>query len=117
MMLDDGRSANLDSNRCRGCSRRRFDGLFEPEYVNIFGVPFTFLPHEGSADAPPPPPPTGKTRIEPVPERRSQYEIAWPNVIRIDHEYRPQLSLDTTKLRRLVLDAYQTPFIAELAPM
>jgi hypothetical protein len=29
--------------------------LFEPEYVNIFGVPFTFLPHEGGEDGPLPP--------------------------------------------------------------
>ncbi len=106
----------------RGCAERRMrsipeTGLFQPEYVNIFGVPFTFLPHEGSADAPPPPPATGKTRIEPMPERRAQYELAWPNVIRIDHEYRPQLTLDTSKVKRLVLDAYQTPMIAELAPM
>ena len=106
----------------RGLRRTSYDvdketGLFQPEYVNIFGVPFTFLPHEGSADAPPPPPATGKTRIEPLPERRAQYEIAWPNVIRIDHEYRPQLTLDTSKVKRLVLDAYQTPMIAELAPM
>jgi type III restriction enzyme len=91
--------------------------LFRPEYVNIFGVPFTFLPHEGSADAPPPPPATGKTRIEPLADRRAQYEMTWPNVIRIDHEYRPQLTLDTDNVKRLVLDAYQTPMIAELAPM
>jgi len=106
----------------RGLRRTSYEvdeatGLFHPEYVNIFGVPFTFLPHEGSADAPPPPPATGKTRIEPVAERRAQYEMTWPNVIRIDHEYRPQLTLDTDKVKRLVLDAYQTPMIAELAPM
>jgi len=106
----------------RGLRRTSYEvdpktGLFQPEYVNIFGVPFTFLPHEGSADAPPPPPATGKTRIEPMPERRAQYELAWPNVIRIDHEYRPHLALDTNKVKRLVLDAYQTPMIAELAPM
>ena len=29
--------------------------MSEPEYVNIFGVPFTFLPHE-EGDGPPPPP-------------------------------------------------------------
>jgi type III restriction enzyme len=106
----------------RGLRRTSYEvdpktGLFQAEYVNIFGVPFTFLPHEGSADAPPPPPATGKTRIEPLPERRAQYEISWPNVIRIDHEYRPQLTLDPSKVNRLVLDAYQTPMIAELAPM
>ncbi len=106
----------------RGLRRMSYDvnpetGLFQPEYVNIFGVPFTFLPHEGSADAPPPPPTTGKTRIEPIPERRAQYEMTWPNVVRIDHEYRPQLSLETEKLTRLILDAYKTPRIAELAPM
>lgn len=106
----------------RGLRRTSYEvdehtGLFRPEYVNIFGVPFTFLPHEGGADAPPPPPATGKTRIEPVAERRAQYELSWPNVIRIDHEYRPQLTLDTSKVKRLVLDAYQTPMIAELAPM
>ena len=106
----------------RGLRRTSYEvdpktGLFQPEYVNIFGVPFTFLPHEGSADAPPPPPATGKTRIEPLAERRAQYEMTWPNVIRIDHEYRPQLTLDTSKVKRLALDAYQTPMIAELAPM
>ena len=36
----------------RGLRRTPYDvdpetGRFEPEYVNIFGVPFTFLPHEG----------------------------------------------------------------------
>jgi type III restriction enzyme len=106
----------------RGLRRMSYDvnpetGLFQPEYVNIFGVPFTFLPHEGSADAPPPPPTTGKTRIEPIPERRAQFEMTWPNVVRIDHEYRPQLSLETEKVSRLFLDAYKTPRIAELAPM
>ena len=43
-------------------------GLFEAEYVNIFGVPFTFLPHEGG-DGPPPPPPPPKTKIEHVQEK------------------------------------------------
>ena len=34
---------------------------FDAEYVNVFGVPFTFLPHEGDDSEPPPPPPP-KTR-------------------------------------------------------
>jgi type III restriction enzyme len=93
------------------------DGLFTPEYVNIFGVPFTFLPHEGSADALPPPPPPPKTRVEALPDRRNAYEISWPNIIRIDDDYRPQLSLDSAKVKPLTLDAADTATLAELAPM
>ena len=80
-------------------------GLFEPEHVNVFGVPFTFLPHEGREDGPPPPP-KPKTAIEPVADREADFSISWPNVVRIDHAYRP----------RLELDAAQTTRLAELAP-
>lgn len=104
----------------RGLRRTSYEvdeksGLFQPEYVNIFGVPFTFLPHEGGGDEPPPPPPAPKTRIEALPDRKG-YEITWPNVVRIDHEYRPTLTLDLAKAKPLVLDAYETPTLAELAP-
>ena len=61
--------------------------MFEPEYVNIFGVPFTFLPHE-SDESVAPKPPTPKAAIEPVPEKAT-FEIKWPNIIRIEHVYRP----------------------------
>jgi len=105
----------------RGLRRTSYDtdektGLFQAEYVNIFGVPFTFLPHEGGGDEPPPPPPAPKTRIEAMPVRKS-YEIVWPNVVRIDHEYRPTLALDLNKAKPLVLDAYLSPTLAELAPI
>jgi len=103
----------------RGLRRTSYEvdektGLFQAEYVNIFGVPFTFLPHEGGGDEPPPPPPAPKTRIEALPERKA-YEIAWPNVLRIDHEYRPTLELKGAK--PLFLDAYETPTLSELAPI
>lgn len=106
----------------RGLRRTSYEvdektGLFTPEYVNIFGVPFTFLPHEGDVDALPPPPPAPKTRIEPVAERKAAYEITWPNAVRIDHEYRPQLTLDASKVKPLVLDTLETATLAELAPM
>jgi type III restriction enzyme len=89
--------------------------LFEPEYVNIFGVPFTFLPHE-SQDGPPPPPPPPKTKIEPVSEK-SEFEINWPNIIRIDHVYRPELKLYFARIKPLELDALKTPTLAEVAPI
>jgi type III restriction enzyme len=90
-------------------------GLLEPEYVNIFGIPFTFLPHEGGDGGTPPPPPP-KTRIEPVPDKR-RFAISWPNIIRIDHTYRPRLSLDLSRVRPLRLNAYDTPTLAEIAPV
>ncbi len=90
-------------------------GFYKPEYVNIFGVPFTFLPHE-EQDGPPPPPPTAKTAIEPADEKK-EFEIRWPNVIRIDRVYRPQLSLNWEKLQPLELNAFETAQIAELAPI
>jgi len=91
------------------------DGLFEPEYVNIFGVPFTFLPHEGGQDGPPPPP-APKTVVEPDPAK-IEFEIRWPNVVRIDRVFRPSLALDWSKVRSLELDAAQTIKVAELAPI
>ena len=89
--------------------------LFEPEYVNIFGVPFTFLPHEGGQDGPPPPP-TPKTAVEPDPAK-VEFEIRWPNVVRIDHAFQPTLTLDWPKVRPLELTAAQTAQVAELAPI
>ena len=89
--------------------------LFEAEYVNIFGVPFTFLPHE-TQDGPPPPPPPPKTKIEAVIEKK-EFEISWPNIIRIDHVYRQELKLDFTKIKPLELDALKTPTLAEVAPI
>jgi type III restriction enzyme len=104
----------------RGLRRTSYEvnpetGLFDPEYVNIFGVPFTFLPHEGSEGGPPPPP-SPKTPIEPDPAK-VQYEIRWPNLVRIDHVYRPVLTLDWDRLPALQLDAARTAQVAELAPI
>lgn len=102
----------------RGLRRTSYDvgsdGLFEAEYVNIFGVPFTFLPHEGGTDGPPPPPPPPKTRIEPAKEK-ILYEISFPNILRIDHVYKPQLSLDMETVKALDLDPYESITEAELA--
>ena len=67
-------------------------------------------------DGPPPPPPAPKTKIEPVIEKK-EFEISWPNVIRIDHVYRQELKLDFAKVKPLELDALKTPTLAEVAPI
>ena len=104
----------------RGLRRTSYDvdpqtGLFDPEYVNIFGVPFTFLPHEGGQDGPPPPP-IPRVPVFPDP-RKAQYQIEWPNILRIDHIFRPKLSLEAEKVKTLHLEAGQTAMIADLAPI
>jgi type III restriction enzyme len=104
----------------RGLRRTSYEispqtGLLEPEYVNIFGVPFTFLPHENSGDGPPPPP-TPKTAVEPDPAK-AEFEIRWPNVVRIERVLQPVLTLDWSKVQPLELNAAQTPQVAELAPI
>lgn len=103
----------------RGLRRTSYDvgddGLFIPEYVNIFGVPFTFLPHEDTGSSPPRPP-SPKFRIEADPEK-AEYEIEFPNVIRIDRVYRPKLILDLDSVENLVIDAADTKMAAEMAPI
>ena len=102
----------------RGLRRSSYDvnaetGLFEPEHVNIFGVPFTFLPHEGGDDEPPPPP-TPKTAIEPVPDK-ARFEINWPNIDRIEYVFKPHLTVNWETLPPLELDVSKTVSSAELA--
>ncbi|MEK9138982.1 MAG: DEAD/DEAH box helicase family protein [Bacteroidota bacterium] len=91
------------------------DGLFEPEYVNIFGVPFTFLPHEDTGDVVPRTP-KPKTPIEPD-SKKKQYEVSWPNIIRIDHVYTPTLKVDVDSVPVLGIDCYKTTTLADLAPI
>ncbi len=102
----------------RGLRRTAYEinqetGLFDPEYVNIFGVPFTFLPHE-SPEGAIPPPPTPKTCIEADP-KKEKYSISWPNVIRINYNYRPFLALDINTVSTLILRAENTILTAEMA--
>ena len=89
--------------------------LFTAEYVNIFGIPFTFLPHESTGDGPAPTTPP-KTQVE-VLKDKSQYRIDWPNIIRIDRDMDQKLTIDISSIPLLVLDASQTRIRADLAPV
>ena len=102
----------------RGLRRTSYEvksDKFEAEYVNIFGIPFTFLPHESTEDTVREPG-SPKVAIEPDPDKNG-YEIKWPNVLRVDHVLRPTLSLDWPRVKPLLLDASQTARLAELAPI
>lgn len=92
------------------------DGFLGPEYVNVFGVPFSFLPHEGSGEGTGGRPTPPKFRIEPIREK-IQYEMSWPNILRIDHQLSEDINLDINKIDELVINANETPTEAELAPI
>jgi type III restriction enzyme len=90
------------------------NGLFLPEYVNIFGVPLSIYQHVGEGgDAPPPP--KASTQIEALDELQP-YEIRWPNVLRVDTVVRPELQVDFAQIDLLRLDPAQTTVSAEIAP-
>lgn len=101
----------------RGLRRVSYDtdenGLFLPEYVNVFGVPLSISEAGDPGVAPPPPKPT--TQIEVVPEK-AHLEIRWPNILRVEAVVRQELSVDWSKVATLTLDPASTPISAELAP-
>jgi len=104
----------------RGLRRTSYEvndetGLFDAEYVNIFGVPFTFLPHESNEEVVQRQVNDG-VPVEPDPAK-TEYEIEWPNVVRVDHVFHPMLTLDWSRVQLLQLDAGQTAQVAELAPV
>jgi type III restriction enzyme len=104
----------------RGLRRTSYDldegsDMFAAEYVNIFGVPFTFLPHESDEQG-------GhktdkhKTQVEALKEKIA-YQITWPNIVRIDRELKTVLRVDLANIDTLTLDAANTRLRAELAPI
>ena len=88
--------------------------LFPPEYVNIFGVPFEFLPFEKKNDNPPLE--KIKYKVEAVDSKR-EFEISWPNIVRLEYLMNQKLSLDFENIPELVLDAAGARISAELAPV
>jgi len=101
----------------RGLRRVSYDtdenGLFVPEYVNVFGVPLSISESGDAGEAPPPPKPA--TQIEVIP-KRAPLEIRWPNVLRVENIVKQKLSVDWASLPVLELDPASTPISADLAP-
>ncbi len=95
----------------RGLRRTNYDihpetGLLEPQYVQVFGVPFRFLPTEDRDDGGgEPPKPTFPVYVA---EGRERAEIRWPNIVRFDQVASPELSLEgvpplTLRLQHITL--------------
>lgn len=102
----------------RGLRRVAYDmddnGLYLPEFVNVFGVPLSIAMQPGGGD-PPPPPPKFSTQIESL-ESRNVHEIKWPNILRVDQVVRPQLVVEWSKATALKIDPAAMAIRAEIAP-
>lgn len=103
----------------RGLRRISYDvnnetGLYEPEYVTVFGVPFTFLPIEQKEGTPREEKP--KTKIEPISTRKDK-EIAWPHVLRINYKINYFVQINWSEVEPLELSAEDCPTIVEVAPI
>ena len=104
----------------RGLRRTSYDtpqnpeGLFSPEYVNVFGIPFEFLPHEDTKGKAVP---DRKTTLIKVLPEREELRISWPNIQRIEYVMTQTLRLDVEDIPELELDAGNTSLSAELVPV
>ncbi|MDH4129984.1 MAG: type III restriction endonuclease subunit R, partial [Spirochaetota bacterium] len=104
----------------RGLRRTSYEinpdtGLFDAEHVNIFGIPFSILPYEENEKQ------MYKVhislkRVEPLKEKED-FEISYPNIIRIEHVFKPKLMIELDKIEPLILDTSDSSLIAELSPI
>jgi type III restriction enzyme len=53
------------------------DGMFNPEYAEVYGVPFSFIPGSGGGEGPDP---AAVHRVRALPDREGQYEITFPRL-------------------------------------
>ena len=86
------RRTSYEAKKCRTRSRATVRGGIRQHLWRA-----VHLPAARRRDNGPLPPPPPKTRIEAAREKVG-FLISWPNIIRIDHVYRPKLELDLKKV-------------------
>ncbi|MDA3635410.1 MULTISPECIES: BPTD_3080 family restriction endonuclease [Rhodococcus] len=95
----------------RGLRRRSYalndQGMFDPEYANVYGIPFAFIPSDGTVVDTPPSPPAVEvyTKVE-----RESMKIVFPHVqgYRIEQPDLPP-TIDITTARNYLLSASNVP--------
>lgn len=88
-------------------------GRFDPEYAEVYGVPFSFIPSAGSS--PEPKPPTSFTRVRALEERR-HLAISFPRVVGYRTELRSdRLTAAFTEDSRMVLTKAEVPTRTDMA--
>ena len=91
------------------------NGLFEPEYAEVYGVPFSFIPCSGSTKEPKPGP--VPTRIRALPER-SHLEITFPRLTGYRYEMpEEKLKAVFTDESKFTLSTHDIPIKVQLDPI
>ena len=103
----------------RGLRRRSYtpddNGMFTPEYAEVYGVPFSFIPAAGSATDPKPGP--SLTRVRAL-EDRIAAEISFPHVVGYRYTIDTRLPEVTFgESDRLALTTKGLPTKVEVAPI
>ena len=89
--------------------------MFDPEYAEVYGVPFSFIPCSGSSPEPKPGPPI--THVRALPER-IECEITYPRVIGYRYDLPgEQLTARFTPDSEMVLSTEDVTTITENAPI
>ncbi|MEK6699952.1 MAG: DEAD/DEAH box helicase family protein [Nitrospirota bacterium] len=90
-------------------------GMFEPEYAEVYGVPFSFIPCSGSTEQPKPGP--TPTRVRAL-EDRIACEITFPRVDGYRYELPAErLSVRFTDASKLALSTADVPTRVQLDPI
>jgi type III restriction enzyme len=102
----------------RGLRRRSYavgeDGHFTPEYAEVYGVPFSFIPAGGSDG---PAPPLRVSRVRAL-EDRVRLEITFPRVTGYRHEVEAQRLVATfSEAARMTLSTKDVPSETDVNPI
>lgn len=91
------------------------DGMFEPEYAEVYGVPFSFIPTSGSNPDPTPPKPVH--HVYALPER-AEMEITFPRLSGYRYAMPTErLTANFTEESVMVLSTQQIPTLTEMDPI
>src|SRR5262249_35364523 len=89
------------------------EGLLEPEYAEVYGVPFSFIPTAGSTSTPRAA--AAVTRVRALAER-SGSEIRFPRVVGYRYEFEGErIGWSFSDEHRLVLSTQDVPTETEMA--
>ncbi len=91
------------------------DGKFEPEYAEVYGVPFSFIPCSGSTKDPKPG--NMPTRVRALPER-AHLKISFPHILGYRFEFGSEkLEAKFSEDSKMLLSPEELPTETENAPI